>query len=164
MDSKDVEMTSAFQCQQHESSQKCIIAESRIMFKAQPKVQRFTANQPNVIILAPILPGKAEAWRRMMQEILGVRRREYETSRQRLGIRAEWAWINETRQQTIGVIMIEADHLEQAVVALAASEHPFDRWFREQLQHLQGLHLNRLNLIGLPDLVLAWHVETEDAS
>jgi hypothetical protein len=39
MNSKDLEMTSAFQWRQRESSQKCIIAESQIMFKAQPKVQ-----------------------------------------------------------------------------------------------------------------------------
>jgi hypothetical protein len=87
---------------------------------------------------------------------LGSRRREYEASRRRLGIRAEWAWISETRQQTSGIILIAADHLQQALAALDASDHPFDCWFREQLLTLQGLNLTRPDPAFLPDLVFAW--------
>jgi hypothetical protein len=112
-----------------------------------------------IIIIAPILPGKAEAWRRFMQEMLGARRQEYEASRRRLGIRAERAWISETRWRTIGMMIIEADHLEQVLAALAASDHPFDRWFREQVLALQGLDLTRPDPTLLPDLVLAWRAD-----
>ena len=91
-----------------------------------------------------------------MQEMGGSRREEYEASRRRLGIRAERAWISETRRRTIGIIIIEADHPEQTLADLATSDHPFDRWFREQLLTLQGFDLTRPDPAFLPDLVFAW--------
>jgi hypothetical protein len=127
-----------------------------MMLKSQPNSQKFMTNKQMMLIVAPILPGKAEAWRRFMQEMGGVRRREYEVSRQRLGIRAEWAWISETRRWTVGIMMIKADHLEQVLAVLATSDQPFDRWFRAQLLTLQGLDLTRPDPDLLPDLVFTW--------
>jgi hypothetical protein len=124
--------------------------------KSQPASRKFIIDKRTVLIVAPILPGKAEAWRRFIQEMWGSRRQEYEASRRRLGIRVERAWISETRRRTIGIMMIEADHLEETLAALATSAHPFDCWFREQLLTLQGLDLTRLNPTFLPDLVFAW--------
>lgn len=129
------------------------------MLKSQPNSQEFMTNKRMVIVVAPILPGKAEAWRRFMQELLGSRRSEYKASRRRLGIRVERAWISETHRWTIGIILIEADHLERTLAALTTSDHPFDRWFREQLLTLQGLDLTRLHSTLLPDLVFAWSVD-----
>ena len=68
------------------------------MLKTQPNSQEFMTNKRTILVVAPILPGKAEAWRRFIQEMWGSRRREYEASRRRLGIRVERAWISETRQ------------------------------------------------------------------
>ena len=127
-----------------------------MMIKTQPNSPEFLTNKRTILIVAPILPGKAEAWRRFMQEMGGARRGEYEASRRRLGIRVERAWISETRRRTIGIIIIEANHLEQALADLATSDHPFDRWFREQLLTLQGLDLTEPDPALLPDLVFAW--------
>ena len=124
--------------------------------RTQPSSPEFMANTGAVIVIAPILPEKAEAWRRFMQELAGWRCHEHEESRRRLGIRAERAWISETRQRTIGMIVIEADDVRQALAALANSNHAFDRWFREQLLTLQGLTLADPNRAFLPDLVFAW--------
>ena len=126
------------------------------MIKTQPNSPEFLTNKRTALVITPILPGKAEAWRRFMQEMWGSRRREYEASRHRLGIRTERAWISETRRRTVGIILIEADHLEQALADLATSDHPFDCWFREQLLTLQGFDLTRPDPAFLPDLVFAW--------
>ncbi len=131
------------------------------MLKTRPNSQEFLTNKRTLLVVAPILPGKAEAWRRFMQEMEGSRRREYEASRRRLGIRTERAWISETRRRTIGIMMIEATLLEQALAALATSDHPFDRWFREQLLTLQGLDLTQPDPASLPDLVFAWSGDDE---
>jgi hypothetical protein len=125
-------------------------------FYAAPNFPEFRANPRAAMFIAPILPGKAEAWRRFMQELSGARRHEYEASCRRLGVRAERAWISETRQQAIGIVLIEADDLAQALTALATSAHAFDGWFREQLLSLQGFDLTWPNLAVLPDLVFAW--------
>lgn len=132
------------------------------MLKTRLNSQGFLNNKRILLIVAPILPGKAEAWRRFMQEIGGSRRQEYEASRRRLGIRVERVWISETRQRTMGIILIQTDHLESALAALAISDHPFDRWFREQLLSLQGLDLARPNPAFLADLVLAWSGDKDD--
>jgi hypothetical protein len=132
-----------------------------MMLKNRPNPQGFLTNKPAILIVAPILPGKAEAWRRFMQEIGGARRQEYEASRRRLGIRAERAWISETRWRTIGIMLIEGEALEQALAALAHSDQPFERWFRDQLLTLQGLDLTQLDLAFLPDLIFAWSSDAE---
>jgi hypothetical protein len=126
------------------------------MLKTQSNFLESKTNKRIALMIAPILPGKAEAWRRFMQEMGGSRRGEYEASRRRLGIRVERAWISETRRRTIGIIIIEANHLEQALADLATSDHPFDRWFREQLLTLQGVDLARPDPALLPDLIFAW--------
>lgn len=126
------------------------------MLKSEPNSEEISTRQQTVIIVAPILPGKAEAWRRFMQELSGSRRSEYEASRRRLGIRVERAWISETRRRATGIILIEADSLEAALAALATSDHPFDSWFRAQLLTLQGLDLTRPDPTFLSDLAFAW--------
>jgi hypothetical protein len=133
-----------------------------MMLKAQVNYPKLETIQQMIIVVAPILPGKAEAWRRFIQEISGSRWGEYEASRRRLGIRVECAWISETRPRTSGIILIVADHLEQALAAMAASDHPFDCWFREQLLALQGLDLTRPDPAFLPNLVFAWSGDKGD--
>lgn len=129
---------------------------------AQPDSQRDITHQPMVLLVAPILPGKAEAWRRFMQELLGSRRREYEASRRRLGVRSERAWISETRRGASGIAFIQADYPERAFTTLITSNHPFDRWFREQLLALHGIDLTPPASTFVPTLVLAWEMAGGD--
>jgi len=105
-----------------------------------------------IALISPILPGKAEAWRRFGQEMMEARRAEYEESRRRLGITGEQAWIAETLHAAVAIITIEAHQPEQLITQLATSDLPFDRWFREQLLTLQGIDLTKVYL----DLVLDW--------
>jgi hypothetical protein len=133
-----------------------IIQETRTMLKTRPNTAASNTDQNTILFIAPILPGKAEAWRRFIQEMGGARGWEYETSRRQLGIRAERVWISETRHRAIGIILIETDYLEQTLTTLASSAHPFDRWFREQLLALQGVDWARPDATLLPDLIFAW--------
>jgi hypothetical protein len=105
-----------------------------------------------VTLITPILPGKAEAWRRFVQEMMGVRRAEYEESRRRLGITGEQAWIAENLHAAVAIITIDVHQPEQLITQLATSDLPFDCWLREQLLTLQGLDLTKVVL----DLVLDW--------
>lgn len=108
---------------------------------------------PTVTLIAPILPGKAEAWRRFAQELRASRYSEYLVSRRRLSIRSEQAWIAETLQAAVAIITLDTPQPEQLLGQLATSDLPFDRWFREQLLALQGVNLTGLYL----DLVFNWH-------
>lgn len=88
---------------------------------------------------APVLPGKGEGWRRFCQELMGSRRPEYVTSRQRLGIEREASWLIETPQGAMAVVCWKGTGRPEAWQALLVSERPFDRWFRERLEHFLDL-------------------------
>jgi hypothetical protein len=109
-----------------------------------------------LLLLAPILPGKAEAWRRFMQEMSGARHGDYEASRRRLGIRAERVWISETRHGALGLWQMEAAAPAVILTALATADTPFDRWFRQQVQAILAIKLAQVNQTARADLIFAW--------
>jgi hypothetical protein len=109
-----------------------------------------------LLLLAPILPGKAEAWRRFMQEIGGSRYGEYEACRRCLGIRAERMWISESRQGALGLWQMEAAAPAAILTALATADTPFDRWFRQQVQAILAIKLAQVNQRACADLIFAW--------
>ena len=109
-----------------------------------------------IIFAAPILPGQSEVWRRWLQEMIELRRPEYEESRRRLGVSGERVWIAETVNGNVAIIAMVAAQPEQALVQLADSERPFDRWYREQLLALQGFDLTKPLNRASPELVLEW--------
>jgi hypothetical protein len=128
----------------------------RMMPQTRPTPSEFIVNKRTLLIIAPILPGKTEVWRRFIQEIGEARRWEHESSRRHLGIQVERVWISETLRQAIGIILIETDYPEQALTIMAGSDNAFDRWYREQLLTLQGFDLTHPNPHCLPDLIFAW--------
>lgn len=129
-----------------------------------PNQKKELSHQPHhftVIFAAPILPGRSEGWRRFLQEMMELRRPEYEESRRRLGVSQEWVWMVETVNGTVAVIAVVAAQPEQVLARLASSDLPFDRWCREQLLALQGFDLARLLSRASPELVLEWQASQE---
>jgi len=111
----------------------------------------------SVILAAPLLPDKAEAWRRFCQEMMGRRRQEYERSRRRLNIRREAAWLVSTLHGEMAVITITAPDPEATLAKLATSRLPFDRWFRRNIREIHGLDLSR-PLDNAPDeAIFRWN-------
>lgn len=94
-----------------------------------------------IVLTFPILAGKVEAWRRFCQELSGSRRRQYEASRQRLGITHERMALMETSFGATAVTTLEAPDVAQALALLIASDRTFDAWYRERLQELHGVSL-----------------------
>jgi hypothetical protein len=109
-----------------------------------------------ITLVWPILPGKSEVWRRLTQELLGWRRGEYEESRCRLGITREVAWIVELPQAELVIVSWEVEDPAQVIQKLAASDHPFDRWFRQQLLEIHGIDVTRLPAGQFDRPVLEW--------
>jgi hypothetical protein len=86
----------------------------------------------------------------------------YAASRSRVNIQAERLWINETADGAIAVLVIEADQPEHALQALATSQHPFDRWFRQQVLAPLGHDLNRSSFRLAPDLLADYRSQLPD--
>ena len=109
-----------------------------------------------LFVAAPILPGKVEGWRRFCQEIDGWRQQGHAESRQRLGIVREAVWLVHTPGAHIAVVRIEAEEPEYLLTRLVASDHSFDRWFKEKLHDIYGLDLTPVSLGPMMELVFDW--------
>jgi hypothetical protein len=96
---------------------------------------------PAVTFTAPIPPNREEEWRRFVQEVAEEHLREYEALRRRLGVRNESVWLARTKEGQMAVVYLEAVDPERILPTLAASEEPFDMWFRERLLEYHGRDL-----------------------
>lgn len=107
---------------------------------------------------SPILPGKQEAWRRFLQEMLESRQGEHEQSRRLLGITRELVWLVQTQQGDAAITYLEADDPRHVLTQMAASIRPFDRWFRELLLEFHGLDLAQAPLRLLAEQMFEWRL------
>jgi hypothetical protein len=97
---------------------------------------------PAVAFAIPLLTGKTgEAREALASCAHGERSPEYESSRERLGIRREAVWIQPTPGGDISVVYLEADDLESALGGMGTSDAPFDRWFRDHARNVHGIAL-----------------------
>lgn len=101
-----------------------------------------------MVMSNPIAPDKVEAWRRFCQELGGARRQTYEASRRRLGITRERLALVETAFGSAAVTAIDALDLGEALGQIMTSDLPFDRWYRERIQELQGVNQASYDLLS----------------
>jgi len=106
----------------------------------------------------PILPGQQEAWRRFCQVLVGRHSGEYAESRRRLSITKELIWLAQTPWGDLAIMYLEAQHPEDILAQLGASDLPFDRWLRKQLLELHGVNLPQPRSYPASELVLAWQL------
>ena len=103
-----------------------------------------------ITLTFPIVAGKVEAWRRFCQEMSGSRRQVYEASRRRLGITRERLALVVTAFGSAAITTLEANDMGLALNQIIASDFPFDRWYREQVQNLHGVNLARYEIFLQP--------------
>lgn len=108
------------------------------------------SNISGIVLTFPILPGKVEAWRRFCQELAGSRKKQYEASRQRLGVSHESMALMETSFGAMAVTTLEAPDAPRALSALIVSDHSFDIWYRARLNELHGVNLVGMEQISQP--------------
>jgi hypothetical protein len=99
-----------------------------------------------------------EPWRRLLQELSYARREdEYVQSRRRLGVSAELVWlVPKPSGGGLAVVYLEALDPERVLGELAASEAPFDSWYRGAIRKLFGFDLARLPRAASCELLFAW--------
>jgi hypothetical protein len=95
-----------------------------------------------IAFAAPILPGKTQSDRDAMESVVqGDRHADFKASRKRAGITREAAWIQNTPNGDVAVVVIEAPDVQASMGALATSQEPFDRWFREHIKDVHGMDM-----------------------
>lgn len=96
-----------------------------------------------VVFALPILPGRQEAWRRCLQEMLDVYRYDYEALQRQLGLTSMAIWLTEMPQGTMMSIQIEAQEPAMLLPNLLASELPLASFLQRQVLALHGLDLTQ---------------------
>jgi uncharacterized protein YndB with AHSA1/START domain len=117
---------------------------------------------PAVTFIASILPDREEEWRRFVQEVAEERLREYEEFRQRLGFHNESVWLARTKGGETAMVYLEAEDPERIVTTLAASEKPFDLWFKERLLECHGRDFVRAPRRASAELIFAYQDVVDD--
>ena len=93
-----------------------------------------------VAIAVPILPGKLEAWQAWIEEMNGSRKAELEEFNARYGLTRHRAFLQQNPDGSHVVIAItDGPGGDGFMGAVAASNHPFDVWFKEHVQEVHGL-------------------------
>jgi len=70
------------------------------------------------------------------------RRAEYEEFHRRVGLIGASAYLQQTPQGELFILVLEGDP-QGAIGKLGASDHPFDRWFKEQVRAIHGVDFNQ---------------------
>ena len=111
-------------------------------------------------IICFLRAGMQERWRRLCQELTGSRRDQFVASCQQRGItRMHVSMVQRLRGETL-LVSLDVQEPHQPLQELVASEHPFDRWLREQLKTLLGWTLQDIaSDQQQDDLLIAWKDE-----
>ena len=89
--------------------------------------------------MAPILPGKSDAWVEFHETMTGSRREEHDASRRRMGVHREVASLMKTPHGDFVCLFHEVDSLPEFFHAFATSDDPYDVWFRGNVEDLHGV-------------------------
>jgi hypothetical protein len=108
-----------------------------------------------VAIAFPILPGRTEEGRQFAGEVGGPRRAEMAEALRRIGVRAEQWYLQPTPMGDLMIVYMDAEDPTRAFRDWAASDHPFDRWFKQKAGAICGLDFNQ-PLPQLPEMLFDW--------
>ena len=95
-----------------------------------------------IVFAVPVLPGKEELDRQVMDELAGSRREDYEAGLRDAGITRQAIWHEETPEGTLAIVYFEADDAE-APMRWTQSDSAVSQWFVEQMQAVHGFDISK---------------------
>ena len=109
----------------------------------------------------PILAGKEEEWRRLLQELEGSRSGDFGQMRRRLGIGPIRVWLHRTRRGGFAFVQVEVEDAAEAVSVLADSGETFEVWLTRKVEEFHGVVAARASPDAAPELVFRTGTEKE---
>ena len=95
-----------------------------------------------IVFAIPIVPGKEDLDRQVLDELAGARREEYEASLRDAGISRQAIWHEETPDGTLAIVYVEADD-EEAAMRWTTSDSAISQWFVEQMREVHGMDISQ---------------------
>jgi Family of unknown function (DUF6176) len=101
-----------------------------------------------LVFTIPLKPGKLADYKAFAAEITGPRRKEYTALLKRYGLKSGKVWHQQfgTKEYIIVYHEVEDDARERLKL-WSSSMHPFDVWFREQLDKCYAAAMEEAHLI-----------------
>ena len=107
-------------------------------------------------VAVPVLETKVDDWKAWVVECMGPRREAFDDFNERMGLTLHRAWLMQSRQGPLAIVVFDGPGAESFLQKMAASQEPFDRWFRERVSEFHGIDFSNPNLLTPADMFLDW--------
>jgi len=111
----------------------------------------------SIAVVLPVLPGEVEQARQYGRDLAGMWLDQLADSDRKYGVTKEHWYLQETLQGAVLTLYGEAEDVERAFAAFAASDGPFERWQKEQLQAVTGVDFSQPTEGPLAEVLVEWH-------
>ena len=114
----------------------------------------------HLLMIYPLHPGTQERWRRLYQELAGLRREPFEAFCRQAGISHVQVRLVQLRRSELLLMSVHAQQPRRALLELASSQRPFERWLRSQLLALLEWNLQEVLPEEQQELLFTWPGES----
>lgn len=104
----------------------------------------------------PVLPGMDAAVKQFSKELGTTRKKDFERSEKRLGVKRESWFLQTTPQGSWIIVHFEAKDVNRALSDFAKSTDPFDVWYRDQIKQVTGMDMAAPMSGPMPEQLLAY--------
>ena len=94
------------------------------------------------LVVAPIMEGKLEAWKRWTSDLAGSKKSEFDDFNKRYGLTRHDVWLAETPAGPMAVVLHEGPGGDTMMQKIGHSENSFDKAMTKLLSEFHGMDLN----------------------
>lgn len=87
----------------------------------------------------PVLPGKTNEWKKVVNEATGARRAELDEMHRRMNLTNTYWFLQQTPNGDIAIVVLEGEGAPTALANWAKSNQPFEVWFRDAIGATYGI-------------------------
>jgi hypothetical protein len=95
-----------------------------------------------IVFAIPVVPGKEDLDRQVLDEIAGARRDDYDASLGDAGIVRQAVWHQETPDGTLALVYVVAEDPD-AAQRFSSSDAPLNAWFRDRMKVVHGVDISQ---------------------
>lgn len=95
-----------------------------------------------IVFAIPVVPGKEDLDRRILDELAGTRRDEYDAALRDAGIARQSVWHQQSPDGILALVHIVADNPDGAQ-RFSSSNAPLNAWFRSQMKEVHGVDISQ---------------------
>jgi hypothetical protein len=114
-----------------------------------------------VAIAIPIAPGKTQAWRDALADLLGPRYQEYDASRRRYGLTSQTTFLQRTPMGDLALIHMTGPDVRATFHAMSTSQDSWDVRWRDLTMNLHGMDFAKGERV-FPKIEAAYSMSSDD--